>query len=237
MSETENGAIIEARGLTKRYLSGEVTVRALQGIDFLVRRGEIVAVMGPSGCGKSTLLHLIGGLAKTDEGSLRVAGLELTEASDRQIVRHRRENIGFVFQRFNLLPTLTVKGNLQIALRICADGHASGGKISRVLDLLGIADKAARRPRQLSQGEQQRVAIARAIIHSPPLILADEPTGNLDSENTDNILREFIRLRDSLGITVVVATHNPAVASIADRCFKLRDGRVEEILRGADLGR
>jgi len=236
MSSCEQDAVINARGLRKSYVTGEVVFDALRGVDMTVAAGEIVAVMGPSGCGKSTLLHLLGGLARPGDGALSVAGLDLVAASNAQVVQHRRTCIGFVFQRFNLLPSMTVEGNLRIALRIQGDGHSTSSKIRQVLDLVGISAKRRRRPAQLSQGEQQRVAIARAIIGEPSVILADEPTGNLDSANSETVLGEMCRLCDKLGVAVVMATHNPNVALVADRCCRMRDGRMEDEALDADVG-
>jgi len=220
--------IIRARALTKDYKAGEIVVRALRGVDLDVKKGEFLALVGPSGCGKSTLLHLLGGLTTPTSGELVVASVDLVNASERQLLRFRRDRVGFVFQRFNLLPSMTVLGNLQIAGRIRGNGHRTTHEAKRVLEMLGLSDKAARRPSQISQGEQQRVAIARAVLNEPSLILADEPTGNLDSENTEVILKELRRLNEMLDVTVVLATHNPVVSAKADRVVRLRDGGIVE---------
>ena len=227
MSE-KSAQIICARQLTKNYKAGEVMVRALRGVNLDVKSGEFVACMGPSGCGKSTLLHLLGGLTPPTSGELRVASVDLVNAAGRDVLRFRRNHVGFVFQRFNLLPSMTVWGNLQIAARIRGDGRNPGAGAREVLEMLGLKDKTGRRPSQISQGEQQRVAIARAILNNPSLILADEPTGNLDSDNAEIILNELKRLNEMLGVTVVLATHNPLVSARADRIIRLRDGKVVE---------
>jgi len=200
-----------------------VDVPALRGVNFAVAHGESVAVMGPSGCGKSSLLYVIGGLAKASKGSVLVDGNELTAMSDAERTKLRRSKIGFVFQRFNLLPTLTAKGNIAIAQFIHGDGF-DPHRFDVVTNLLGLAGRLQHKPSELSGGEQQRVAIARAIINEPKILLADEPTGNLDSKNSEVVLQMLRQLNKDLGQTVVMITHNPEATAYFDRVVHMRDG-------------
>ena len=220
--------LLEAVGLRKRYVMGEVSVEALRGVDFVVKRGEFVAIMGPSGSGKSTLLHLLGGLDDPTDGEVLLAGQPLAQLSDDRLTLIRRRQVGFVFQFFNLLPTLTAAEN--VALPLLIDGRRLEDYEERIADLLalvGLADRAGHRPDQLSGGEQQRVAIARAFVNDPEVVLADEPTGNLDSAAGEEILRLLRRMRDEKGQTIVMVTHNEHAAEYADRIVRLRDGRTE----------
>jgi len=211
------------------YPMGRVGVHALRGVNLDVTEGEFVAIMGPSGCGKSTLLHIMGGLLTPTSGQVFVDGHELSAMSDAERTDLRRQKIGFVFQRFNLFPTLTVEGNLRLAERIYRNGgHDLGDPLRRqeILRLLGLEDKVNHKPTELSGGEQQRVAIARAIINRPAIVLADEPTGNLDSENSLVVLNMLKDLNQQFGQTVIMITHNPEAASIADRILRMRDGQI-----------
>ena len=220
--------LLEAVGLRKRYVMGEVSVEALRGVDFVDKRGEFVAIMGPSGSGKSTLLHLLGGLDDPTDGEVLLAGQPLAQLSDDRLTLIRRRQVGFVFQFFNLLPTLTAAEN--VALPLLIDGRRLEDYEERVADLLalvGLADRAGHRPDQLSGGEQQRVAIARAFVNDPEVVLADEPTGNLDSAAGEEILRLLRRMRDEKGQTIVMVTHNEHAAEYADRIVRLRDGRID----------
>ena len=220
--------LLEAVALRKRYAMGEVSVEALRGVDFVVKRGEFVAIMGPSGSGKSTLLHLLGGLDDPTDGEVLLAGQPLAQLSDDRLTLIRRRQVGFVFQFFNLLPTLTAAEN--VALPLLIDGRRLEDYEERVADLLalvGLADRAGHRPDQLSGGEQQRVAIARAFVTDPEVVLADEPTGNLDSAAGEEILRLLRRMRDEKGQTIVMVTHNEHAAEYADRIVRLRDGRID----------
>jgi len=220
--------LLEAVGLRKRYAMGEVSVEALRGVDFVVKRGEFVAIMGPSGSGKSTLLHLLGGLDDPTDGEVLLAGQPLAQLSDDRLTLIRRRQVGFVFQFFNLLPTLTAAEN--VALPLLIDGQRLEDYEERIADLLalvGLADRAGHRPDQLSGGEQQRVAIARAFVTDPEVVLADEPTGNLDSAAGEEILRLLRRMRDEKGQTIVMVTHNEHAAEYADRIVRLRDGRID----------
>jgi putative ABC transport system ATP-binding protein len=220
---------LEARELTKSYRFGNTEVRALRGVDLRVDPGEFVAIMGPSGCGKSTLLHALGGLLKPTSGSVLVEGRELSSLSDSGRTDLRRRRIGFVFQKFNLLPALTVDGNLRLAQRISLGARSAWDGAERrreLLDLLGLRTKLRNRPTELSGGEQQRVALARAVIHRPAILLADEPTGNLDSENSANVLAMLDRVHRELGQTVVLITHDIDVAEAAERVVLMKDGRI-----------
>jgi putative ABC transport system ATP-binding protein len=218
--------ILEAVDLRQVYHVGKVDVDALRGVNVRVERGEFAAIVGPSGCGKSTLLHLLGGLARPTGGRVVVDGVEISSVADGERTRIRREKIGFVFQRFNLFPTLTVGGNLELARQIQTGRVPSRDKVQDLLATVGVGHKERMKPLDLSAGEQQRVAIARALINEPAIILADEPTGNLDSVNSGMILDLFRRLNGTLGQTIVMITHNQEAAAIADRTIEMRDGRV-----------
>jgi putative ABC transport system ATP-binding protein len=225
-------AILETDGISKQYQMGTVTVDALAGVDFSVERGEFVGVMGPSGSGKSTLLHLLGGLDQPSGGQVTLAGRALSDLSDRQITITRRRQMGFVFQFFNLIPTLTTEEN--VALPMIIDGRRPRDyqqRVDHLLELVGLTGRRDHTPDQLSGGEQQRVAIARALVTEPAIVLADEPTGNLDSRSGDEILRLLRRLCDELNQTVVMVTHDPRAASYADRIVFLQDGRIIDEMR------
>jgi putative ABC transport system ATP-binding protein len=220
-------AILEARDVTKQYLLGEHAVSALAGVDFVVEKGEFVALMGPSGSGKSTLLHLMGGLDKPSDGEITLAGQRLSILDDNQVTLVRRRNIGFVFQFFNLLPILTAEENIALPLTIDGqDFRKYQARIDRLLELVGLSDRRGHRPDQLSGGEQQRVAIARALVTEPAVVLADEPTGNLDSKTGAVIMDLLQRSCVELGQTIVVVTHDPRAAAYADRIVFLKDGRI-----------
>jgi putative ABC transport system ATP-binding protein len=225
-------AILETDGIRKQYQMGAVTVDALAGVDFSVEQGEFVGVMGPSGSGKSTLLHLLGGLDQPSGGQVTLAGRALADLSDRQITITRRRQMGFVFQFFNLIPTLTTEEN--VALPMIIDGRRPRDyqqRVDHLLELVGLTGRRDHTPDQLSGGEQQRVAIARALVTEPAIVLADEPTGNLDSRSGDEILRLLRRLCDELNQTVVMVTHDPRAASYADRIVFLQDGRIIDEMR------
>jgi putative ABC transport system ATP-binding protein len=230
-------AILEAQALQKQYKLGEHTVDALAGVDFLVEKGEFVAIMGPSGSGKSTLLHLLGGLDKPSDGEVTLAGQRLSILNDTQATLVRRHNVGFVFQFYNLLPTLTAEEN--VALPLIIDGQSlrqHRTRIDALLELVGLTDRRRHKPDQLSGGEQQRVAIARALATEPAIVLADEPTGNLDSKTGTAIMQLLRRSCDELGQTIVVVTHDPRAAAYADRIVFLGDGQVigETTYEGVD---
>ncbi len=236
-AQTERGeaeAMIEVFGvepliftddLKKVYRVGRVDVPALRGVNLTVQEGEFVAVVGPSGCGKSTLLHILGGLTGPTSGHVSVDGNDFTTMSDADRTRFRRHKIGFVFQRFNLLPTLTVRNNIQVAQHIQGNGY-NPHRFDSVVEMLGIKAKLNNKPYALSGGEQQRVAIARAVICEPKILLADEPTGNLDSENSQIVLNMLRALNRSFRQTVLMITHNLEAAAVADRIIRMRDGRI-----------
>jgi len=204
---------------------GKVQVPALRGVDLLVHEGELVAVVGPSGCGKSTLLHILGGLTGPTSGQVLVDGNDFSKMTDADRTRFRRHTIGFVFQRFNLLPTLTARNNIAIAQHIQGNGF-NPHRFQAVVEMLGIQGKLEHRPYALSGGEQQRVAIARAVICEPKILLADEPTGNLDTENSQTVLNMLRGLNRSFAQTILMITHNPEAAAVADRIIHMRDGRI-----------
>jgi putative ABC transport system ATP-binding protein len=215
--------ILRTENLWKTYRSGQVEASALRGVNFEVLPGEFVAVMGPSGCGKSTLLYVIGGLTRATRGKVFVDGNDLTAIGDAERTKLRRHKIGFVFQRFNLLPTLDASGNIAIAQHIHGDGF-DPHRFDVVTKMLGLSGRLHHRPAELSGGEQQRVAIARAIINEPKIVLADEPTGNLDTENSEIVLHMLSRLNKDLGQTIVMITHNPEAGLHANRVVHMRDG-------------
>jgi putative ABC transport system ATP-binding protein len=228
---TEVRDAVRATGLTKMYGSGDAAVHALRGVDVGFATGAFTAIMGPSGSGKSTLMHCLAGLDSVTEGSVTVGGVELTTLSDRQLTLLRRERIGFVFQAFNLLPTLTAEQNIRLPLDI-AGRQPDQPLYDRVIDTVGLRDRLRHKPGELSGGQQQRVAIARALISKPQVIFADEPTGNLDSRSGAEVLSFLRRSVRELGQTIVMVTHDPLAASYADRVVFLRDGRlVSELLQ------
>ena len=224
----EMKTILQTEDLTKTYKIGKVEVPALRGVSLDIKQGEFVAIMGPSGCGKSTLLHLLGGLLSPTSGKIIIADEDLSKVSDAKRTDIRRRKIGFVFQRFNLFPTLSADGNLKLAERIHTGNGGSAEKRREVLRLLKIENKMNHKPLELSGGEQQRVALARAIINNPAIILADEPTGNLDSENSQIVLNMFSELNARLGQTIIMITHNPEAAEHCNRIINMRDGLIVE---------
>jgi putative ABC transport system ATP-binding protein len=219
-------AFIEAKNLRKTYRVGKIDVEALRGISFSVQKGEFVSVVGPSGSGKSTLFYLLGGLTRADGGSVVLDGDDLASLSDAQRTRMRKRKIGFVFQKFNLLSTLDARSNIAIAREISGNGEGDPEHFNRLTDLLGLSKRLEHRPSELSGGEQQRVALARALINKPAVVLADEPTGNLDSKNSDIVLSMLRRSNQELGQTVLMITHNPEAAKYGDRIIHMRDGQI-----------
>ena len=218
--------LLVADNLHKTYISGESRVSALAGVSFALEPGDFVALMGPSGCGKSTLLHICGAMDRPTSGSIRLGDRDLSTLGDDDLTRVRREQVGFVFQFFNLLPTLTVSDN--IALPCLLGGMRAGEAESRAESLaerVGISHRLGHYPQQISGGEMQRAAIARALVHRPSLIVADEPTGNLDSENGANVLALLASLNHEMGVTVLLATHASDVAAAAGRVLRMKDGR------------
>jgi putative ABC transport system ATP-binding protein len=217
--------ILKAENLWKVYRTGKVDVPALRGVNVDIFPGEFVSVMGPSGCGKSTLLHVIGGLAQATSGRVLLDGNDLTTMSDAARTLLRRHKVGFVFQRFNLLPTLDARDNIILAQHIRGNGY-DPHRFEVVANLLGLSDRLHHKPSELSGGEQQRVAIARAIISEPKIVLADEPTGNLDTKTSEDVLSLLRRLNKDLGQTIVMITHNPEAATYGNRVLHMRDGMV-----------
>lgn len=217
---------IETVDVEMTYRSGRVDVPAVQGVNLTVRHGEFIAIMGPSGCGKSTLLHLLGGLLQPTAGSILIDGIDISKLSDSERTAVRRTKIGYVFQRFNLFPTLTAKGNIELAKKIHGNGAPNSNGIGPIFEMLGLGGKFNFRPSELSGGEQQRVAIARAVINRPAIILADEPTGSLDSRNSHTVLRMLRDLNEKLGQTIVMITHDSEAASTAGRVIEMKDGRI-----------
>jgi putative ABC transport system ATP-binding protein len=220
--------MIEIRDLKKTYHVGEIDVHALRGVNLSVRRGEFLAVVGPSGSGKSTLFHILGGLTPPTSGTIHIDGRDLLAMSEAERTNLRKTGVGFVFQKYNLLPTLTAADNIEIARDIAGKNSAPDPQFEEILGLLGLKGRLHHKPRALSGGEQQRVAIARAIVNHPAILLADEPTGNLDTENSDAVLGLLRDLNTRLGQTILMITHNPEAAAYAHRTVKMRDGRMVE---------
>ncbi|MGD0443100.1 MAG: ABC transporter ATP-binding protein [Edaphobacter sp.] len=216
--------IIEVNGLTKTYQVGDVPVHALRGVNLEVRRGEFVAIIGASGSGKSTLFHILGGLTPATSGEVRINGRDLAGMTHSERTDLRKTAVGFVFQKYNLLPTLSAEDNIRMVRYIADRNTEFDSAFQEVLRLLGIADRMKHKPRALSGGQQQRVAIARGIVNSPAILLADEPTGNLDSENSAAVLKLMKDLNHRLGQTILMITHDSDAASYADRVVKMRDG-------------
>jgi putative ABC transport system ATP-binding protein len=220
-----NGAVVKATEVTRRYGEGDTAVDALRGVSLDVERGKLTAVMGPSGSGKSTLMHILAALDKPTSGSVSIDGTEVTKLGDTQLTKLRREHIGFVFQFFNLLPMLTAEENVRLPLTI-AGTKPDKSFFEDLLKKVGLTDRRSHRPSELSGGQQQRVAIARALVSQPTVVFADEPTGNLDSATSGEILDLMRASVDELGQTTVMVTHEPRAAAIADRILFLADGRI-----------
>jgi putative ABC transport system ATP-binding protein len=220
--------MIQAEDVRKTYHIGKVDVPALRGVSLEVEKGEFVSIVGPSGSGKSTLFYILGGLTHADSGRVLISGTDFTALSDSARTRMRKSKIGFVFQKFNLLPTLTAQGNIDIARDIAGRSNGNGNQeyIERITQLLGIDKRLDHRPSELSGGEQQRVALARALVNQPAIVLADEPTGNLDSQNSEIVLTMLRQSNQELGQTVLMITHNPEAASYGDRIIHMRDGSI-----------
>jgi len=219
-------SFIEARELRKTFRVGKVDVPALRGISFSVEKGEFVTVVGPSGSGKSTLFYLLGGLTHADSGSVLIEGVDFASLSDSERTRLRKRKIGFVFQKFNLLPTLSARSNIEIASDIAGKGAPDQAFLAKITGMLGIDKRLDHRPNELSGGEQQRVALARALINRPAIVLADEPTGNLDSKSSKIVLNMLRQSNKDLGQTILMITHNPEAAAYGDRIIHMRDGEI-----------
>ena len=219
--------IILAEDLRKTYHVGKVDVPALRGVSFTIEPGEFVSIVGPSGSGKSTLFYILGGLTQADAGRIVIDGQDFAKLSDAERTRMRKRKIGFVFQKYNLLPTLDAISNIRIAQDIAGtNSTAQDGYIQRIVEMLGIAQRLHHRPAELSGGEQQRVALARALINRPAIVLADEPTGNLDTKNSEIVLKMLRQSNQELKQTVLMITHNPEAAAYGDRIIHMRDGQI-----------
>ncbi|MFL6005582.1 MAG: ABC transporter ATP-binding protein [Gaiellaceae bacterium] len=217
--------VVSARGVTRRYGEGDTAVDALRGIDLDIERGKLTAVMGPSGSGKSTLMHLLAGLDKPTGGQVVLDGIDLATLDDKELTRLRRDKVGFIFQSFNLLPVLDARENIVLPLSI-AGREPDPEFLERLIDTVGLRDRLTHRPAELSGGQQQRVAVARALVSKPAVVFADEPTGNLDSKASTEVLDLLRAAVDEFGQTAVMVTHDPIAASYADRIIVLADGRV-----------
>ena len=223
---SDNSHIISIRDLHKIYKVGDVEVPALRGVNLDIKKREFVSVVGPSGSGKSTMFHILGGLTPPTSGAVIIHGKDLTKMTETERTELRKTEVGFVFQKYNLLPTLTARDNIAIARHIAARPLDPDDGFRRVLELLGIEHRLDHKPRALSGGEQQRIAIARAIVNNPSILLADEPTGNLDTKSSNNVLKVLRELNHSIGQTILMITHNPEAAAFADRIVKMRDGQI-----------
>jgi putative ABC transport system ATP-binding protein len=229
---------VRVRSLTKRYESGETTVEALKGIDLEIQPGEFVAVMGPSGSGKSTLMHILGALESITSGSVEIGGQEIGELDDAELTLLRRDRVGFIFQFFNLLPTMTAAENVMLPSLIAGEKTAQlESRAAELLGLVGLTERASHLPSQLSGGEQQRVSVARSLMREPDLLLADEPTGNLDSKNGAIVLDMLRAVQQEAGHTIMMVTHDAAAASRASRVVFLRDGLIAGEVPGGDADR
>jgi putative ABC transport system ATP-binding protein len=229
-----DGVVVRAVGLTKVYGEGDAAVYALRGVDLDVARGEFAAIMGPSGSGKSTLLHLVGGLDTPSRGDVHIGEVSLSGLTDRELTLLRRRRMGFIFQFFNLLPTLTAEENIALPIMLAGEApRVHADRIDELLELVGLTARRHHLPQELSGGEQQRVAIARAMVTRPDIVLADEPTGNLDTATGEDILALMRRSVGEMGQTIVMVTHDPSAASVSDRIVFMRDGRLVHEAAGA----
>jgi putative ABC transport system ATP-binding protein len=223
----EQQDVIQVENLTKVYQMGEVEVHALRGVSFTVHRGEVLAIMGPSGSGKSTLMNMIGCLDIPTSGDYYLEGEEVSTLDEDQLALVRNQKIGFVFQKFNLLPRATALANVELPLRYAGENGNRKELAREALEAVGLGDRITHQPNELSGGQQQRVAIARALVNNPAIILADEPTGNLDSVSGDEIMNLLLDLNKNNGTTLLIVTHDPEVAKVAERIIHLRDGQIE----------
>ena len=231
-------AVLMAAQIRKTYLGGDAPVEAVRDVSLRLAAGEMVALMGPSGCGKSTLLHLCGAMERPTAGRLEIEGRDLSQLNDDQLTRVRRERLGFVFQFFNLLPTLTVTENIALPLQLAgAAARESEMRAQALADRVGLGQRLRHYPQQLSGGEMQRAAIARALLHQPALLIADEPTGNLDSENGARVLALLDELNREMGVTILLATHSAEIAAAAQRIVHMRDGLIEKIVERRELSK
>ena len=222
-----NNLIIQAVAVRKLYDAGAGNVAALRGVDFAVKRGEMVAIMGPSGCGKTTLLNCLSGLDEPTSGEIIIAGTSLKKLSDRQKTAYRARQMGFIFQNFNLLPVLSAVENVELPMLVSGEsGRKARRRALEMLDVVGLGERARHRPAELSGGQQQRVTIARALVNNPAIVWADEPTGNLDGEAAENVMDLLCKLNQEQGQTLVIVTHAPEVGARASRIVRMRDGHV-----------
>ena len=222
----EDNVVLRGSGLTKQFRSGDLVIDALRGVDVTFVRGEVVAIIGPSGSGKSTLLGILGGLDNPTQGSLQVEGVDITDMGENKLARIRNDCIGFVFQQFNLMPTLTALENVALPVQFSARPKFNPRqRATELLTSFGLADRLRNRPAQLSGGEQQRVAISRALANDPPLLLCDEPTGSLDTKNGDLVLDTLFKAQRDHNTAVVIVTHDPRISDRADRVLVMTDGR------------
>jgi putative ABC transport system ATP-binding protein len=218
--------LLETIDLRKTYRVGKVDVEALRGVSVRIREGELAAIMGPSGCGKSSLMHILGAMTKPTAGKVLIEGRDIAGMNDGELTEIRQHKIGFVFQKFNLLPTLTARANIEVARHIKGSNNEHDAHLAEILRLLMIEDKMGRKPSELSGGEQQRVAIARAVATKPAILLADEPTGSLDSKNSEIVLNMFRELNRRFKQTIILVTHNSELVTYTDRLVEMRDGLV-----------
>jgi putative ABC transport system ATP-binding protein len=227
-----NAAVVTATGVTRRYGAGDTAVDALRGVSLEIERGKLTAVMGPSGSGKSTLMHILAGLDKPTGGSVSIGGDEITNMDDNDLTQLRREHIGFVFQFYNLLPMLTAEENVKLPLSV-SGADLDETWFAELMDKVGLSGRLKHRPAELSGGQQQRVAVARSLVSRPTVVFADEPTGNLDSRSSDEILKLLRDCCDTYGQTIVMVTHDPRAAAIADRILYIADGQIVLDQKGA----
>jgi putative ABC transport system ATP-binding protein len=231
---SNQSAVISVRDVTKDLRLGKITVHALRGVSLDIHAGEMVSIVGPSGSGKSTLLGLIGGLDTPTTGTIAIDGVDITRMNENQLTEIRNEKIGFIFQFFNLIPTLTALENVALPIQFARKSQYKPEKRAKeLLELLGLADRMNHRPAELSGGQQQRVAIARALANNPPLLLADEPTGNLDTESGSRVLEALKHIQESAQTTIVIVTHDPELATFTDRTITLVDGEIASLQRAS----
>jgi putative ABC transport system ATP-binding protein len=219
--------VIDAQDLTKVYLMGKVEVRALRGVSLQVRRGDVLSIMGPSGSGKSTLMNLLGCLDRPTSGDYRLGGEQVSDLSDDQLAEIRSRRVGFIFQSFNLLGRQTALANVELPMRYAGKANGRRERARAALEAVGLGDRMLHRPNELSGGQQQRVAIARALVNNPDIVMADEPTGNLDSKSGEEVLRILLGLNRDRGTTLIFVTHDPEIASHTQHVIRLRDGLIE----------